>query len=148
MQQVTLQQLVERVSQTVFGQPFLHEARFNGRLRTTGGRYLLRSHDLEFNPRFVDDETILLGIIKHELVHYHLHLQGKGYQHRDTDFKQLLAQVGGLRYAPRQDTVSKRYWVYACANEHRIYRQRRLQTQKYVCAKCQQRITLIGETRR
>ena len=25
----------------------------------------------------------LIGIIKHELCHYHLHLEGKGYQHRD-----------------------------------------------------------------
>ena len=37
----------------------------------------------------------LIGIIKHELCHYHLHLEGKGYQHRDKDFKELLKKVGG-----------------------------------------------------
>lgn len=147
MQQVQLQQLVQRVSQTVFGQPFLHEARFNTRLRTTGGRYLLRTHDLEFNPVFVADERTFLGIIKHELVHYHLHLQGKGYQHRDADFKQLLAQVDGLRFAPKIAT-RKHYWLYACTNGHEIARQRRIKTQRYVCAQCQGRIRLIGETTR
>jgi SprT-like protein len=147
MQQAQLQQLVQRVSQTVFRQPFLHEARFNTRLRTTGGRYLLRTHDLEFNPAFVDDEAIFLGIIKHELVHYHLHLRGQGYRHRDADFKQLLAQVEGLRFAPR-DMTPKRYWVYACANGHEFFRQRRMQTQRYVCKQCQGRIRLIGETTR
>lgn len=35
-------------------------------------------------------------IIKHELCHYHLHLRGMGYKHRDADFKTLLAQVGGV----------------------------------------------------
>ena len=45
-----LQQLVEQISIEQFGQPFEHKTRFNKRLRTTGGRYLLATHDIEINP--------------------------------------------------------------------------------------------------
>ena len=40
----------------------------------------------------------LIRIIKHELCHYHLHLEGKGYKHRDQDFKELLQKVGASRF--------------------------------------------------
>ena len=98
-----LQQLVEKISLESFGQPFRHQAKINRRLKTTGGRYQLSDHHLEFNSLFLKEENLnyLPGIIKHELVHYHLHLAGLGYQHKDRDFKLLLKQVGGSRYAPR-----------------------------------------------
>ena len=35
----------------------------------------------------------LISIIKHELCHYHLHQEGKGYKHRDQDFKDLLKKL-------------------------------------------------------
>lgn len=83
-----------------FKKPFLHQATFNSRLQTTGGRYYLNSGNLDFNPLVVEiyglDE--LLGVIKHELCHYHLHLENKGYQHKDTDFKLLLKETGGSRF--------------------------------------------------
>ncbi|HEY4399073.1 MAG TPA: SprT family protein [Lactobacillaceae bacterium] len=133
-----LQQLVERVSQTAFGQPFLHVARFNRRLKTSGGRYLLASHDLEFNSKF--DGDVLIGIIKHELVHYHLHLRGGGYRHGDADFKRLLAQVGGSRFAPNTPHLM---WVYRCQNGHELFKARRFDTKRYVCGQCQAHLTLI-----
>ena len=34
----------------IFQKPFLHQATFNRRLKTTGGRYHLASHHLDFNP--------------------------------------------------------------------------------------------------
>ncbi|MFP3491042.1 SprT family protein, partial [Staphylococcus sp. SIMBA_130] len=76
---------------------FRHKAMFNARLKTTGGRYMLRSHNLEFNQKHYDEfgQDELIGIIKHELCHYHLHLQKKGYKHQDKDFKRLLKDVGG-----------------------------------------------------
>ena len=67
---------------TVFQQPFRHRATFNRRLKTTGGRYHLGSHNLDFNPLVLElhgmDE--LEKVVKHELCHYHLHLEGRGYQ--------------------------------------------------------------------
>lgn len=95
-----LQAWIERISMDSFGVPFRHEAVFNKRLTTTGGRYMLRSHRIEINPHqlavYGADEVE--KIIKHELCHYHLHIRGRGYKHRDPEFKQLLAQVGGSRY--------------------------------------------------
>lgn len=141
-----LQNLVEKISLDNFDRPFQHHATFNYHLRTTGGRYLLKTHDLEFNPKMATLEDFN-KIIKHELVHYHLHLSHQGYQHKDSDFKQLLVRVGGMRYAPdiggRQS--SNYQWLYRCENGHNIIRKRRFQTERYRCGRCQARIKFIGK---
>ncbi len=102
MKQIELQQYVERISLESFNKPFRHKASFNNRLRTTGGRYHLETHHLDFNPKVLRayGKETFEGIIKHELCHYHLHLAKKGYRHGDTDFKLLLNEVGALRYTP------------------------------------------------
>ena len=84
-----LQKMVEKLSEEKFGRKFRHCAYFNKRLRTTGGRYLLKSHDIEINPKQYEHygEDAVVKIILHELCHYHLHISGKGYQHKDQDFK-------------------------------------------------------------
>lgn len=86
-----LQRMVENLSEEKFGRTFRHCAYFNKRLRTTGGRYLLKSHDIEINPKQYEHygEDAIVKIILHELCHYHLHIAGKGYQHKDQDFKRL-----------------------------------------------------------
>ena len=94
-----LQARVEAISMSAFHQPFNHQAVFNARLRTTGGRFYPATMNLDFNPKIfaLYPSDVTDGIIKHELVHYHLFAQHRGYQHRDHDFKQLLAAVGGSR---------------------------------------------------
>lgn len=142
MSEEELQQWVESISMESFGRPFRHQARFNSRLRTTGGRYLLQSHDIEFNPKQLDyfGEEEFAKIIKHELCHYHLHLQGKGFQHRDQDFKQLLGRVGGSRYCRLVPGTRNRQTVrhfYRCSTCAHVYkRKRRVDTRKFVCGKC------------
>lgn len=132
-----LQQLVEEVSLTSFNRPFVHQATFNNRLRTTGGRYHLSDHRLDFNPKVYEIYGLneLIGVIKHELCHYHLHLAKKGYQHKDQDFKRLLQQTGGSRFVqPLQKQVKKEYHYYECLKCHGIIRRvRRVNTEKYVC---------------
>lgn len=95
-----LQKLVEQISLSFFGKKFVHKAYFNHRLRTTGGRYLLNNHDIEVNKKYYEQYGMdeLIGIIKHELCHYHLHIEGKGFRHRDSDFKMLLKKVGAPRF--------------------------------------------------
>ncbi|RKJ18952.1 SprT family protein, partial [Butyricicoccus sp. 1XD8-22] len=95
-----LQTIVEELSIKYFHRAFIHKAYFNNRLRTTGGRYLLNSHNIEFNKKSYDIFGIdeLRGIILHELCHYHLHILGKGYKHRDADFRNLLKAVGAPRF--------------------------------------------------
>lgn len=75
-----LQKLVEEISLKDFNRRFKHLASFNPRLRTTGGRYLLRSHNIEINKKYLDERGIdeIIGIIKHELCHYHLHIGKRG----------------------------------------------------------------------
>jgi SprT-like protein len=153
MENSELQLLVEKISLEFFGKPFSHHASYNAKLRTTGGRYLLGTHNIEINKKYLEQhgEAELIGIIKHELCHYHLHLEGKGYQHRDQEFKWLLKKVGGPRYcsqlkdAPKRRTVNK-VLLYECTNCHLQYKRKRsINTNKYVCGKCRGKLKKIKE---
>lgn len=143
-----LQQLVESVSLEHFQRPFRHRAVFNTRLQTTGGRYHLKTHHIDVNPKVFEvfglDE--LVGVIKHELCHYHLHLQQKGYRHQDSDFKQLLHQVDGSRFV-KSVKARRTVWRYQCTGCQAMFeRLRRFDTQKYVCSQCKQKLCLVGQT--
>lgn len=149
MNNVQLQKLVEEISLQYFQKPFLHTAIFNPRLRTTGGRYLLNSHHIEINKKYLDElgEAELIGIIKHELCHYHLHINGKGYQHRDQDFKLLLQKVDAPRYCSslpsRKDVKSVKMYEYICSQCGIVYRRRRkVDVKRYVCGKCKGKLVL------
>jgi len=150
MNEQELQQLVEHISLTVFRRPFRHRATFNRRLKTTGGRYHLGSHDLDFNPLVFELHGMeeLEKVVKHELCHYHLHLEGCGYQHRDADFRRMLKESGGSRFVKdlRQagnGTVAPPKWLYSCSDCGQAYpRKRRIDVKKYVCGKCRGKLTL------
>ncbi|ULL19018.1 SprT family protein [Paenibacillus sp. H1-7] len=143
-----LQQWVEHISLTSFGRPFLHKARFNRRLTSTGGRYFTKSHDIEiswaqleqFGPEDVEK------IIKHELCHYHLHLLNRGYLHRDADFKTLLRQVGGTRFCRSLPTAKRkepyRYKLICSSCKTEYLRKRKLDPKKYACGKCRGKLKL------
>ncbi|MBK3494505.1 SprT family protein [Viridibacillus sp. YIM B01967] len=143
MNDTELQILVSKISTEVFQKPFAHQAYFNKRLRTTGGRYLLRSHNIEINPKAFEKHGILEveGIIRHELCHYHLHIEGKGYQHRDADFRKLLKKTNAPRFCsnltePNRRTSSKSY-TYMCIKCGINYiRKIRMNPAKYRCSKC------------
>ncbi|MGA9173663.1 MAG: SprT family protein [Thermoactinomyces sp.] len=142
-----LQTRVEALSLQHFGIPFRHLARFNPRLRTTGGRYCLESHAIEMNPRYLEEcgEDLFQKMILHELCHYHLHLQGKGYRHRDADFKYWLQRVGGLRYAPALKPEKRKQpkYVLTCTVCEKVYyRQRRVDLQKYRCGICRGKLMI------
>lgn len=142
-----LQSLVEELSLHYFELPFLHKAYFNSRLRTTGGRYLLRSHNIEFNKKSYDNFGLgeLRGIILHELCHYHLHIRGMGYKHRDADFRALLKKVGAPRFCSsivenKKRTNTKTY-IYACVDCKQKYpRKKRMDLNKYRCGICRGRL--------
>ena len=132
-----LQQLVEKISLEIFQQPFTHQAIFNSRLKTTGGRYHLGDHHLDFNPAVLQEHGLeeFTKIIKHELCHYHLHLAGKGYRHRDSDFRDLLHKTGGARYTmPLKSTQSSKRHVYQCKEcKQSFQRKKKVNIQKYAC---------------
>ncbi|WP_068777569.1 SprT family protein [Paenibacillus sp. FJAT-26967] len=137
-----LQQWVEQISLQSFGWPFLHRARFNKRLHATGGRYFTKSHDIEISwHQWVNyGRDDVEKIIKHELCHYHLHLQKKGFQHRDADFKILLKRVGGTRFCRALPQTRKpipyRYRLECMNCKAEYYRKRKVDVRKYSCGKC------------
>lgn len=149
MEQRELQQLVQQLSIEAFRKPFKHETRFNARLRTTGGRYKLIDGSIEINPAVLElyDMKELIGIIKHELCHYHLHQEGKGYRHGDADFKRLLKETGSPRYCKPLGTATskpKKIHLYQCKSCQLEYRRKRkMDVRKYRCGKCAGEITLI-----
>lgn len=150
MEEKELQKLVRSISIEYFNKAFKHKASFNRRLRTTGGRYHLKSHNLDFNPKILNTFglPIFINIIKHELCHYHLHLTNRGYRHMDTDFKELLSEVDGLRYTPsielKQGTALR--WIYSCQSCHKkFYRKRRFNLNKFVCGDCKGKLKIEGQ---
>lgn len=144
-----LQKLVEEISLKFFGRKFRHQAFFNSRLRTTGGRYNLETHNIDINPKMLTEHGMdtLTGVIKHELCHYHLHLEGRGHGHRDPEFRALLEKTGGSRYAPVPKKKSARpqnIYIYRCSGCGALYqRRRRINTARFVCSGCHGRIELI-----
>lgn len=150
MDEQEIQRLVEAVSLQCFGMPFLHKAMFNSRLRTTGGRYLLKNHNIELNYRYYEvyGKEELVGIVKHELCHYHLHITGKGYKHRDRDFRELLKKVGAPRFCKRMISEEEtRVSMYECMGcSFRYVRRRQINTQRYVCGKCKGQLKLVVKT--
>ncbi len=135
--------LIKEISLMNFHKPFRHEGVFNSRLRTTGGRYMLRSHNIEINPSSYEKfgYSELEGIIKHELCHYHLHIEGRGYKHRDRDFRELLKETGSPRFCSvlenkKQQRAAKSY-IYQCLACQMNYRRKiRMNTERYRCGRC------------
>lgn len=145
-----LQQLIMKISENVFNKPFVHEAYFNARLITTGGRYMLQTHHIQINPKSLEcyGTEELEGIIRHELCHYHLHIEGKGYKHRDKDFKELLKMTNSPRFCANLESVKRKsrriQHVYGCISCGQLYRRKiRMNTTKYRCGKCSGRLTKL-----
>ncbi|WP_328515428.1 SprT family protein [Halobacillus yeomjeoni] len=135
-----LQRWTEELSAVYFNKPFIDKIIFNARLRTTGGRYVPSRRIIEINPKYLDEIGMdeVEGIIKHELCHYHLHIEGKGYAHRDPEFKELLKKTGSPRHCKPLPSMKKaevhRYVCKKCGQQYP--RKRRLNTKRYACGKC------------
>ena len=147
---MNLTDYVKQVSREDFGQEFRHTAHWNKRLRTTGGRFFPADGHLDFNPKVYESfglETFR-KIVRHELCHYHLYYAGKGYRHKDADFKALLQAVDGLRYAPSLPQARKTSQTmvhYRCQNCGQDYfRKRRIDTAKYRCGRCRGPLVFIS----
>ncbi|MCB2893008.1 SprT family protein [Streptococcus suis] len=140
-----LNKYVQEVSLRDFGKEFRHVAIWNRRLRSTGGRFFPRDGHLDFNPKHLEEQglEVFRKIVRHELCHYHLYFEKKGYRHGDRDFKELLAAVDGLHYAPKLEQAAKPSLLYTCQSCGQVYqRKRRIDLKKYRCGKCRGKLTL------
>ncbi|WP_047985441.1 SprT family protein [Ornithinibacillus californiensis] len=135
-----LLELVNKISLEFFRKPYIDDVKFNSRLRTTGGRYLPSKRIIELNPKYYyeTDMDEFIGIIKHELCHYHLHIEGKGYKHGDPEFKELLRQTGSPRHCkPLPSNSNRRKHTYRCLNCNQVYKRvRRVDLKRYRCGRC------------
>ncbi|MBY0121156.1 SprT family protein [Bacillus sp. S/N-304-OC-R1] len=155
MDDLGLQKLVEEISLQSFGKAFRHKAYFNAKLRSTGGRYMLDTHNIEINRKYLEQlgHEELTGIIKHELCHYHLHIEGKGYKHRDSDFRTLMKEVGAPRFCSplperTKNNVNGKTIIYVCLNCGQLFeRRRKINIQKYVCGKCKGKLKKVKEVK-
>ena len=114
---MNLTDYVKQVSIEDFGKPFKHQAQWNTCLRSTGGRFFPKDGHLDFNPKVYQELglEVFRKIVRHELCHYHLYYEGKGYKHKDTAFKKLLKEVDGLRFVPPLSSSNQKpSLVYAC----------------------------------
>lgn len=102
---------------------------------------MLSSHAIEVNPKHYEHfgREELISILKHELCHYHLHREGKGYKHSDREFKSLLRKVGGARHCQTLPDANhnRKVHYYECKQcGAKFKRYRRMDTKKYVCGYC------------
>lgn len=146
---MNLTDYVKQVSLEDFGRPFIHQAQWNSRLRSTGGRFFPKDGHLDFNPKVYQELglDVFRKIVRHELCHYHLYFQGKGYQHKDRDFKELLKAVDGLRFVPTlPNSSSKPLKLYRCQSCQQSYhRKRKIDTKRYRCGLCRGKLLLINQ---
>lgn len=131
--------LVDELSLKFFKKQFTDRVVFNHRLRTTGGRYLPKYRLIELNPKYYQEAAFeeFVGIIKHELCHYHLHIEGKGYQHRDPEFKLLLKETNSPRFCKPLQSQQKPQYEYICVSCNRVYKRKiRMNEKRYRCGVC------------
>ena len=110
----------------------------------TGGRYQLKDHSIEINPKMLTDygEATLVGIIKHELCHYHLHLAGNLDNTAHGRFenccnRSVVAVCTGTKI------VQPNHAAGNCMCQHcgqKYYRARRIDVSKMVCGRCHGRL--------
>ena len=145
---MNLTDYVKQVSLEDFGKSFKHQAQWNTRLRSTGGRFFPKDGHLDFNPKVYQELglEVFRKIVRHELCPYHLYFEGKGYQHKDLAFKQLLKEVDGLRFVPPLSSSNQRpSLVYACQSCQQIYqRKRKIDTKRYRCGLCRGKLLLLN----
>ena len=145
---MNLTDYVKQVSIEDFGKSFKHKAQWNTRLRSTGGRFFPKDGHLDFNPKVYQELglEVFRKIVRHELCHYHLYFEGKGYQHKDLAFKQLLKEVDGLRFVPPLSSANQNpSLVYTCQTCQQIYqRKRKIDTKRYRCGLCRGKLLLLN----
>lgn len=140
-----LLELTKELSLKYFNKPFVDQIIFNDRLRTTGGRYIPSKRTIEINKKYLDELGYdeLIGIIKHELCHYHLHIEGKPYHHRSREFRELMRKTNSPRFCRILPSEEEKRLIYVCDKcgfEYR--RKRKVNVSKYRCGKCRGKIAL------
>lgn len=124
----------------------------NNRLRSTLGRYVMDSHgapiriELSGNILTYGTKETIIGVLKHECIHYAYHVQGKNMQDGNPDFELALKHFN----APSTETLKVgKYYVYECEQCKKIgeSRLKRLvaRPSNYRTSCCRAQLRIIGE---
>lgn len=144
-----LKEFAKDFTQTHYGVDFHIPIKMNGRLTTTLGRFLrtpTKSVQIELSKRLLEnyDEEEILGILKHELIHFALFELGRPHLDGEVLFEMELEKHG----APRTNQIGHRgkVHVYQCGScGKEMYRVKRFQEKKYVTLCCKAKIIYVGE---
>jgi len=124
----------------------------NNRLRTTLGRFVISSDqrplriEIAGNTLKYGSPQAIVGILKHECIHYIFHKQGKQASDGDPYFEAELKKHG----APSTNSSKiGLYYVYSCnacgeRNETRL-KQLKHTPEKYQTSCCRSTLKIIGE---
>ena len=78
-----------------------------------------------------------------------MHITGRGYKHRDRDFRELLKKVGAPRFCKRiiNEEKEKKVYMYECMECSLQYvRRRQINTKRYVCGNCKGKLKPVAKT--
>ena len=127
-----------------------HDIDINARLTRSMGRVRIGYHGIHsieiseklvLDYRLTQDSTKLIGVLKHELIHYALYKLNLPFKDSDNYFKEQCK----LHNAPLSiDGYISKVHAYKCENGHEITRKRKIDTNRYVCG-CDSKLKYIGE---
>lgn len=141
--QYQLEKYAEKFLKDNYNMKLLVPLKINGRLRTTCGRFVYTKYvnsnkpsvpkSVEINKYFLENNepAVVLDVLRHELVHYALFMQGKPHKDGHPVFENELKRLGIVS----QDTIDKysikskpvKIRIYECVNcGHKYKRQRAL----------------------
>lgn len=113
----------DRFLQDNFNIKLLIPIKRNNRLRSTLGRYVIdyKSRpvriELSGNVLTYGSKETILGVLKHECIHYAYHVQGKNMEDGNPDFERALKQFK----APSTKTLKVgKYYTYECSECNKI----------------------------
>ena len=139
--QYQLEKYAEKFLKDNYNMKLLVPLKINSRLRTTCGRFVYTQYvnkpstpkSVEINKYFLENNepAVVLDVLRHELVHYALFMQGKPHRDGHPVFENELKRLGIVS----QDTIDKyniktrpaKIRIYECVDcGHKYKRQRAL----------------------
>ena len=124
----------------------------NNRLRSTHGRFIVDQHQtpvcIEIAGKTLEYGTneVIIGILKHECIHYALHIKGRANRDGHPEFEAELRKHN----APSTNTLKiGMYYLFSCnrcGKEYESMRKQLVRTpNKYRTKCCQAKLTVIEE---
>ena len=147
-----LTQFAERFLQENYGIQLNIPIKRNNRLRTTLGRYVISHHqeplriEIAGNTLTYGTKEAIIGILKHECIHFALHMKGVAYKDGQYPFETELKKHG----APSTKTqMIGKYYLFRCVKckmeGKSKYKQLFQHPKKYRTSCCHAPLTIIGE---